>query len=477
MSETETIAEPIGAKNNKREIFGWAMYDWANSVYYTTVVGVLIAPYLTSLAQNDLCRDVPEALRQTNECLNGVIFDLGFLGAITAKSLTSATTVIGVLIQAFLMIFLSAVAEYSNLKKTFMMILCYTGVAAGCLMFFIDGNNYLFGSLLLIIANVCVGASLVFYNAYLIDITTEDMRDRVSAKGYAYGYVGGSIMLLANLLALNYAESIGISQGLVVRISLATAAIWWGSFAIITFLTLKNHGVSRQVPPGKNIVSVAFSEIAQTLREFVKLRYTLLFLVAYLFYNDGIQTVIYQASVFVEQELFIAKGLPANPGFLLLLFLETQIIAFVGALFWERVARKIGAKYTIIISLAWWAGVVVYAYAFLNDKSQAWYLGAAIGFVLGGTQALSRSLYSQMIPQGREASFFSFYEISEKGTSWMGLLIFSIVVASSGSYRQAILALIVFFVVGGILLLLNPIDKAKQEAAKFGVPETLAKAG
>lgn len=468
MSENDLVSETAAAKNNKREIFGWAMYDWANSVYYTTVVGVLIAPYLTGLAQADLCRDVPELLRQNDPCLNGVIFDFWGLAAITAKSLTSATTVIGVLIQAFLMIFLSAVAEYSNLKKTFMMILCYVGVAAGSLMFFIDGDNYLFGSLLLIIANVCVGASLVFYNAYLIDITTEDMRDRISAKGYAFGYAGGSIMLLANLLALKYAESLGVSQGVVVRFSLLAAAIWWGGFAIITFLTLKNHGTKHEVPPGKNIFSVAFAEIRQTLREFFKLRYTLLFLIAYLFYNDGIQTVIYQASVFVDQELFIAKGLQTDPGFLLLLFLETQVIALIGALFWERIARKIGAKLTIIVTLAWWSGVVVFAYAFLNDKSQAWYLGAAIGFVLGGTQALSRSLYSQIIPQGREASFFSFYEISDKGTSWMGLLIFSVVVASSGSYRNAILALIAFFIVGGILLLLNPIDKAKVKAAQFG---------
>lgn len=472
MDENNLASSTLSAKNNKREIFGWAMYDWANSAYYTTVIGVLIAPYLTGLAQADLCRDVPELLRQNDPCLNGVIFDLGFLGAITAKSLTSATTVIGVLIQAFLMIILSAIAEYSNLKKTFMMILCYVGVAAGCLMFFIEGNNYLLGGLLLIIANVCIGASLVFYNAYLVDITSEDQRDKVSAKGYAYGYVGGSIMLVINLLMLNYAENLGISTGLAVRISLVSAALWWGGFAIITFTTLKSHGTKRAVPAGQNILSVAFAEIGQTLREFLKLRYTLLFLVAYLFYNDGIQTVIYQASVFVEQELFISKGLPADPIFLVLLFLETQIVAFIGALFWERISRIIGAKNTILVSLAWWAGVVIFAYAFLTEKNQAWYLGAAIGFVLGGTQSLSRSLYSQMIPKGREASFFSFYEISEKGTSWMGLLIFSVVVASSGSYRQAILALIIFFIVGGLLLAINPIKKAITQAAEHS-PATI----
>lgn len=447
-------------KNDRREIFGWMMYDWANSAYYTTVIGVLIAPYLTRLAQASVGD-------------NGVVFDLGFMGAITAKSLTSATTVIGVLIQAFLMILLSAIADYSNLKKTFMMILCYTGVAAGCLMFFIDGDNYLLGCALLIITNVCIGASLVFYNAYLTEITTEDRRDKVSAKGYAYGYVGGSIMLVVNLLLLNYADALGISTSLAIRICLLVAALWWGGFAVITFTRLKRRGVKREIPAGKNIFSIAFAEIAQTLREFIQLRLTLLFLVAYLFYNDGIQTVIYQASVFVEQELFIAKGLPSDPIFLVLLFLETQIVAFIGALFWERVSRKIGAKNTILVSLAWWAGIVIFAYGFLHDKSQAWYLGAAIGFVLGGTQSLSRSLYSQMIPKGREASFFSFYEISEKGTSWMGLLIFSVVVASTGSYRHAILALIFFFVVGGILLAVNPITKAIHEAGQH-TPEEAA---
>jgi len=452
------VADEI--KNDRREIFGWMMYDWANSAYYTTVIGVLIAPFLTRLAQAHVGD-------------NGVVFDLGALGAITAKSLTSATTVIGVLIQAFLMIILSAIADYTNLKKIFMMILCYTGVAAGCLMFFIDGDNYLLGCALLIVANVCIGASLVFYNAYLTEITTEDRRDKVSAKGYAYGYVGGSIMLVVNLLLLNYADSIGISTTLAIRICLVTAALWWGGFSLITFARLKNRGVKREVPAGKSIFSIAFSEIAQTLREFFHLRLTLLFLVAYLFYNDGIQTVIYQASVFVEQELFIAKGLPSDPIFLVILFLETQIVAFIGALFWERVSRKIGAKNTILVSLAWWAGIVIFAYGFLNDKSQAWYLGAAIGFVLGGTQSLSRSLYSQMIPKGREASFFSFYEISEKGTSWMGLLIFSVVVASTGSYRHAILALIFFFVVGGLLLAINPIKKAIHEAGQH-TPEEAA---
>lgn len=452
------LGNGVPDKNKKRETFGWLMYDWANSAYYTTVIGVLIAPYLTSLAQAHVGE-------------NGVVFDLGFLGNVTAKSLTSLTTVVGVIIQAFLMIFLSAIADYSGAKKIFMMILCYIGVLAGGLLFFIDGSNYLFGCFLLIISNVCIGASLVFYNSFLNDIAPPEERDKISAHGYAYGYVGGSIMLILNLLLLKNAENLGITQGLAVRLSILSAVIWWGGFALITFKFLKSRHVKKDLPPGENIFGVALRELRQTFRQFIKLRYTLLFLIAYLFYNDGIQTVIYQASVFVEQELFIAKGLPADRSFLFLLFLEVQIVAFLGAIFWERLSRLIGTKATILTTLAWWAGVVIYAYQFLTDKNEAWYLGAAIGFVLGGTQSLSRSLYSKMIPEGREASFFSFYEISEKGTSWMGLLVFSIIVSSTGSYRQAILALIFFFIVGGACLALTNVKKAIGDAAAMRVTD------
>lgn len=456
------MEKPSSHKNDRREIFGWITYDWANSAYYTSVIGVLIAPYLTGLAQAHVGD-------------NGIVLDLGFIGSVTAKSLTSATTVIGVLIQAFVMIVLSAIADYSNLKKFFMMMLCYIGVFAGCMMFFIDDGNYLFGCLLLIIANVCIGSSLVFYNAFLSEIVTEDQRDKVSARGYAFGYIGGSIMLILDLLLLNYADLLGISQAMAVRICLLAASLWWGGFAIITFMLVKERGAVHERPPGKGFLGLAFSEIGRTLREFIRLKHTLLFLIAYLFYNDGIQTVIYQAAVFVEQELFVAKGLPGDPIFLLLLFLETQMVAFVGALFWERVSRIIGTKYTILLSLAWWAGVVIYAYAFLVEANQAWFLGAAIGFVLGGTQSLSRSLYSQMIPKGREASFFSFYEISEKGTSWMGLLVFSVIVASTGSYREAILALIAFFVIGGLILFFTNTTKAIHDSGNLTPAEASGK--
>ncbi len=221
------------------------------------------------------------------------------------------------------------------------------------------------------------------------------------------------------------------------------------------------------MPHDKNLVTVGFSEVWATLKELRRLRYTMLFLVAYLFYNDGIQTVILQSSVFISYELFTSKGLADDPSFLIMIFGVAQISAFAGALIFERIARVIGAKRTIMLALVVWCGIVIYAYGFFETKTQAYIMGGAIGMVLGAAQALSRSLYSQMIPRGREASFFGLYEISEKGTSWMGQLMFTIIVGATGSFRHAILGLIVFFIVGTIILLFTDTKRAIHEAGNL----------
>ena len=200
----------------------------------------------------------------------------------------------------------------------------------------------------------------------------------------------------------------------------------------------------------------------------------MLFLIAYLFYNDGIQTVILQASVFISYELFTAKGLPVDNSFLIIIFGIAQISAFAGALIFERIARFLGAKRTIILSLIIWCGIVIYAYGFFATSTQAYILGGFIGMVLGSAQALSRSLYSQMIPVGRESSFFGLYEISEKGTSWMGQLMFTIIVGATGSFRSAILGLIFFFIVGSVILLFTDTTKAIHEAGNLTPEEAEA---
>lgn len=434
-------------KNDPRELFGWKMYDWANSAFYTTVVGALFSPYITRLAQTAVGE-------------NGVVLDLGPLGAVTAKSLPTLCVSISVGAQVFLLPILGAIGDYSDLKKRLMALFCYIAVIANCLMFFIQGNLYLFGGVLFIIANVSFGAALVFYNAFLPDITTDDQADKVSSRGFAYGYLGGAILLLLNLLLVSNAEAWGISTGLAVRLSLLSAGVWWGGFAVITFLLLKSRPSKKRLPPGKNYLSAGFTELVATFKELRRLPLTARYLIAFLIYNDGVQTVVFAASAFLEQELFPG----GNPVFLLRIFVMVQFVAVVGALLFERLAYLINTKNAIILSLVIWSGIVIYANRFLDTVSEAWIMAAMIAIVLGGSQALSRSLFSKMIPAGKEAAFFGLYEVSERGTAWMGPLLFSIVIARTGSYRQALLSLIFFFVVGLFLLWTTNTEKGIEAA-------------
>jgi UMF1 family MFS transporter len=454
-------ANSLTEKNNPREIFGWMMYDWANSAFFTTVVGSLFGPYLTRLAQAAVGD-------------NGVVLDFGFLGAVTAKSLSTFAVSVSVLSQVFILPVLGSIADYSHLKKRLMAVFCYIAVAATCMLYFTAGKLYLFGAVLFIIANLCYGASVVFYNAFLPEITTEDQRDKVSSRGFALGYLGGGLLLALNFVFVAIAPRLGIGTGMAVRLCLLSAGLWWGGFAIITFTRLKTRGAARSLPPGKSYLTIGFSELGSTFRELFRLRHTLQYLIGYLLYNDGIQTVIGAAAVFLAQELFVARGMEAPQSFLLGIFLMVQFVAFGGALFFERIAGAVGTKYAILISLIIWSGIVIYAYGFLQSMTQAWVMAGFIAVVLGGSQALSRSLFSRMIPKGREASFFGIYEISERGTSWIGPLVFSIVVARTGSYRQAVLSLIFFFVAGMVILFFTNTDRAVHEAGN-ALPEEVAR--
>ena len=450
-AKTDALFTSTSDKNDKRELFGWKMYDWANSAFYTTVVGALFGPYLTRLAQAAVGE-------------NGVVLNLGPLGEVTAKSLPTLCVSISVGAQVFLLPILGALGDYSNLKKRMMALFCYVGVIATCLLFFLQGNLYLAGGVLFIVANICFGASIVFYNAFLPEITTDDQADKVSSRGFAYGYLGGALLLVFNLLLVLNAEKIGISTGLAVRISLLSAGVWWGGFSFFTFACLKSRPAKKSLPPGKSYISAGFSELGATFKELWRLPLTARYLLGYLIYNDGIQTVIVASSTFLEQELFPGQG---NPVFLLEIFLMVQFVAVAGALLFERLAYLIKTKNAIIVSLIIWCGIVIYANRFLHTVNEAWILAALIAIVLGGSQALSRSLFSKMIPAGKESSFFGLYEVSERGTSWMGPLLFSLVVSRTGSYRLALLSLIFFFVVGLIVLWLTDTDRAISESQQL----------
>ena len=450
------------AKNDRKEIFGWMLYDWANSVFYTTVVSVLIGPYLVALAEKSVGK-------------NGLILDL-YLFQVTSGGLLGFCIAISVILMVVLLPVLGAIADYTRLKKSMMAIFCYLGVISSSLLFFVKNDSYIICSVLLIVSNMSFASANVFYNAFLIDICTEDKRDKISSYGYGLGYIGGVVMLVLNLLLINNAERIGIDKGLAVRISFLAASLWWGVFGFISFALLKSRDAVKSTPSDKNIVSIGFIEIWETLKELRRLRYTMIFLIAYLLYNDGIQTVIIMSSTFLSEELFTQAQRDANEvqAFLIQIFLIAQVCAFVGAMVFERIARYMGAKRTIILSLVIWCAIVIYAYGFLQTEFQAMVMGGFIGLVLGSAQALSRSLYSQMIPVGRESSFFGLYEISEKGTSWMGQLTFTFVIGATGSFRQAILAIIVFFVAGSIILLFTDTSKAIHEAGNLTPEEAEA---
>src|SRR5215813_15452407 len=378
------VSDQAPDKNSPREIFGWKMYDWANSAFYTTVVGALFSPYITRLAQTAVGE-------------NGVVLHLGPLGSVTAKSLPTLCVSISVGAQVFLLPILGALGDYSDLKKRLMALFCYIAVVANCLMFFIQGNLYLFGGLLFIVANVGFGASIVFYNAFLPEVATEDQTDKVSSRGFAYGYLGGALLLVLNLLMVLRAEQLGMTAGMAVRLSLLSAGVWWGGFAIISFYLLKSRPKKKSLPPGQSYITAGFKEIVATFKELRRLPLTTRYLLGYLIYNDGIQTVIVAASTFLEQELFPG----GNPVFLLEIFLMVQFVAVAGALLFERLAYLIKTKNAIIVSLVIWAVIVIYAYAFLHTVPEAWVMAGVIAIVLGGSQALSRSLFSRMIPAGK----------------------------------------------------------------------------
>ncbi len=422
-------------RNDRREIVGWLIYDWANSAFQTTVVTVLIGPYLTDLAQRDVGR-------------NGIVASLGPFGSITATSLFPYCISVSVFLQVLLLPLLGAIADYTQAAKRLMIAFCYSGVGATCLLFFITGRRYVIGGLLLVLANFAFGVTIVMYNAFLNDITSEDRRDKVSSQGYAIGYLGGGLLLATNLALLSFSAQVGISRGLAVRISLLSAGLWWGGFALITFARLRTRVARRARTLKRSYLGIGFVELGALWHRLRQLPHTRRYLIAYMSFNDAIQTVISIASVFLAQELFVARGLPVNESFLIGLVLMVQFVAFGGALLFERIAALLGTKNAILVSLVLWTGIVIYAFAFLETVAQAWVMGAVLATVLGGSQALSRSLFSQIIPVGHEATFFGLYEITERGTSWIGPLLFGFVVSTTGSYRQAIVSLILLFLAG-----------------------------
>ncbi len=478
--------------NDKREIFGWTMYDWANSAFSTTVVTVFLGPYLTAILQG-----IADA--------GGFVYPLGI--AVRFDSFFAFCVSISVGLQVFILPVLGAIADYTNLRKQMMMLFSTLGGLSTVLLFFLTEDTWLLGGLLFILANLSFGAGIVFYNAFLPDIASEGQQDAVSSRGFALGYAGGGLLLLVNLVMFQLMED----GALAARLSILSAGLWWLGFSIITFRTLRPRRAVRQLPAGQSALTVTLRQLSGTLRELLvdpvppayrkillaapvtllllvlfwlkllpaaviyaaltvdfvlllvyayQLPHNGRFLVAYLLYNDGIQTVIVVATIFGQQEL----GMKSTN--LILVILMVQAVAFVGAYLFAWLAKRLDTKRAVVISLFVWSALVVYAFVALRTEIEFWVLSAIVALVLGGSQALSRSLWARMIPAGREAEYFSFYEVSERGTSWMGPFLFGAVNQAFHSLRLGILSLIFFFVVGLVLLGSVNVGRAMRESGR-----------
>jgi UMF1 family MFS transporter len=362
-------------------------------------------------------------------------------------------------LQVLFLPIVGAIADYSHRKKQLLAAFAYLGASATMGLYFLYGTDYLLGGLLFLIANLSFGASVVIYNAFLTEIARPEERDAVSSIGWALGYLGGGLLLLMNLFLMARAKDFGLDTGQAVRISLMSAGVWWGLFTIIPLLTLRARRPVRTLPQGAGYLTIGFRQLRGTIGTVIVRPQTLLFLSAYLLYNDGIQSVITLSTEFGQEELKLSLST------LSMVILMVQFVAFFGALAFNYIARAVGARQAILMSLLIWTSALVYAYGLLQTEAQFFVLAAVIAVVLGGSQALSRSLFSLMIPKGREAEYFSLYEISERGTSWLGPLLFGLSLQFTGSYRIALLSLVVFFLAGMVLLVRLDVRKAEGEAA------------
>ncbi len=429
---------------SRREQTGWYFYDWANSAFSATVVTLFLGPYLTVLAK-------------AGADAQGFIHPFGI--PVAPRSYWGYLVALSVVTQVLWLPLIGALADYSPRKKLLLAVFAYAGACSTMAMFFLEGAAWFAGGLLFLAANLAFGASMVIYNSYLPLIASAEDRDAVSSKGWGLGYLGGGVLLALNLLLYMNAGALGLSEAHAVRISLASAGAWWAVFTVIPLLTLRRRQPVLRLPRGEGYFSAGLRQLFRTLGELRRYPQTLTFLAAYLLYNDAIQAVLALAAQFGSDEL----KMPMSQ--LTLMILMVQFVAFAGAVAFNRVAAAMGAKRAVMLALAIWALVLVAIFAWVRTAAQFFAMGAVVALIMGGSQALSRSLYSLMIPRGREAEYFGIYEITDKGTSWLAPLIFALALQFTHSYRVAILSLIVFFLAGLAVLARVDVARGARDAA------------
>lgn len=445
----------------RREQRGWYFYDWASQPMYTSVTTTFGALFLSALAKEDAKQDMarngprpcvgPDGTESALHSCDVSLFGWALPAGVVWNYLVAAALIAQVIVLPIA----GAINDRSHNRKRILGALAFIGATAVALMVFAAGDNWQLAALLYLIGQVAAGASIIVYYSFLIDVAEPDERDAVSSRGWALGYLGGALALAVQLVLVFTHDAVGLSQGEAVRAAFLLSGLWWAAFTLIPLRRIVQRSDPPPLTDERSVLVAGFGELRDTVRGAAAVPFTLLFLGAYLVYNDGVATVINVSAQYGDQELRF------GPEVLTVTILVVQLIAFVGAWVAGRVAVRAGAKRTILGCLVLWIGVLIAAYYLQpGDKLMFWTVAAGIGFVLGGTQALSRSLYSQLIPPGKEGQYFSLYEMTERGTSWMGPLLFGVIADATGSFRPAIIALTVFFVLGFGLLTLVPVRKA-----------------
>jgi UMF1 family MFS transporter len=420
----------------RRDVRAWAMYDWANSAFQTTIIAAVFPIYFHSVVAKDL-------------------------GEALSTSRFAWATTIAIVIVAVIAPLLGAIADYAAMKKRMLAIFLFVGALSTIAMYWIRPGDWQLALGLFIIGNIGVAGSIVFYESLLPHLVSAAELDRVSSAGYAIGYLGGGVLLAINLAMIQKPAWFGIPDaGTAVRLSLASVGVWWLVFSIPIFRRVPEP--PRRVEAGEatdaSLLATGVRRLIKTFKELRTFRQAFLLLLAFLVYNDGIQTIIRMATTFGTQ-----VGIDQNA--MITALLITQFIGIPFAFAFGMLADRIGAKTAVFGGLLVYAFIIVLAY-YMKSAAHFYLLAIMVGMVQGGTQALSRSLFASMIPKHKSSEFFAFFGVFERYAGILGPLIFAVMVEATGQSRNAILAVLGFFVIGGVLLAFVRVDEGRQAARR-----------
>jgi UMF1 family MFS transporter len=424
-------------KNDKKVLRAWTFYDWANSVYNLIITTAIFPIFFEAITSGN------------KKNINGIDVDIvSFWGKeFINTELYAYSLSVSFLVVVLLTPILSGIADYTGLKKRFMQLFCYLGGLSCIALFWFDVNHLEWGVLAFVMASIGFWGSLVYYNSFLPEIATKDIQDKVSAKGFALGYVG-SVLLLVSVLVLNKLADMPI------RYAFLLTGIWWIGFAQYTYFYLPHQPKRRLKEIGLKVISAGNREILKVFKSVAKNKILSWYLSGYFVFNMGVQTVMLLAVIFAAKEIdwpLDASGVADKSG-LIISVIIIQLVAIVGAMAMARISKLIGNLPTLIFAAGIWILCSVSAF-FIHTPAEFYVLAMVVGFVMGGTQSLSRSTYSKLLPKSTKyASYFSFYDILEKVGLIFGPLVFGLIEGWTGSMRISVLMITIFFMFGIVLL-------------------------